>query len=338
MKRALRLGLGLGVSGLLLWVAFRDVDFGLVMARLGDIRLGYVGLFAMSLAMIQLCRIFRWGVLIKPFAKISSGALFRISSVGLLLILVMPLRLGEFSRPFLLKRECGASMSAGLATVAVERAIDGLLVTLLFFVTTLALPARFGVPEPVTVAAYASLALFGTAALVIVATLIWGAKVSALLHRLGDPLARGLTTKAVDLLEKFVGGLQALPDARAVAAVVAYTLAYWAANGLGYYAVVEAFGWDIPVVAGFVLVCIVVLGIMIPAGPGHLGTFQAAILIGLGMFGIGASDATAYGIVVYVLTVVSHAAFALPFLMSGRVELRGLGRAPEEAEGSAQAG
>ena len=42
----------------------------------------------------------------------------------------------------------------------------------------------------------------------------------------------------------------------------AYTLLYWTISGIGFYLVMRGFGWSLPPIAGFLLMCVVVLGIM----------------------------------------------------------------------------
>ncbi len=128
-KNILRFALSLAVSAGCLWLVFHNVDWASMKAQIKAADHRYTVLFAVATAVIQICRIYRWDVLIRPFAKISTSALFRISSVGLMAIVVLPLRLGEFVRPFLLKKESGASMSSGIGSIVVERVVDGLLVT-----------------------------------------------------------------------------------------------------------------------------------------------------------------------------------------------------------------
>src|SRR4029078_11921215 len=59
------------------------------------------------------------------------------SSVGFMSILALPIRLGEFVRPYFVTREGRIRMSAAVGTVAVERIVDGLLISILFFVSYL---------------------------------------------------------------------------------------------------------------------------------------------------------------------------------------------------------
>jgi hypothetical protein len=324
MKSLLRYGASFLLSAIFLYFAFRQVDLDASWQELRRVDLRYVAVYVVCLLVIQGCRIFRWDVLIRPFAQVSTAAQMRISCVGLMLIFALPLRLGEFARPYLLKRETGASLSAGIGAAAVERTIDGLLVTFLFFLMTQLLPEQYVVGPELEAGGYASLAIFGGATIVIAAALKSGEQMTRILHRLGDPISLRLTNRAVRMLQSFITGLRSLPDWRAVIKLIAYTLAYWAANGLGFYCVLRAFGWNVPASAGFFLVCVLVLGIMIPAGPGHLGPFQAALNVGLAVFNLDQSQAQAYGFVVYPLNAIVILAFGLPYLFSKKIGVASL--------------
>ena len=327
MKRAAQLVASLALSALFLWLAFRNVDFAAAMRLVGSVSLPLVALYVVSLVLIQLARAARWEILVRPFAAISKRAAFRISNIGGMLVLVLPLRLGELSRPYLLKRECGARMSAGLGAVVVERAIDGLLVTLFFFVSTMASSQNEHVPAGLHLAAVLALLFFTAAMAVVVATLLWRDTALRVVSRLVTPISRALASRLTGMLSAFVDGLRALPNARAVAGVIFWTAIYWAINGLGFYCVMRAFGWSLPPTAGFTLVSIIVIAIMIPAGPGFIGTFQAGIIAGLAIYGIGANAAAAYGLVVYPLNLLVVVAFGLPYLFSPKAAIGDIVRA-----------
>jgi len=331
MKQALRLIVSLALSVVFLWIAFRNVDFHAALGHVGDVSMAMVGLYVLSLVFIQWARAARWQVLVAPFAPLTRAAAFRISNLGSMLVLVLPLRLGEFSRPYLLKKETGARMTAGMGAVVAERAIDGLLVTLAFFLSTFLSGDDKRVPAGLRWAALLALLFFGGAMAVVVGALLWHDTAVGLIRR---PLARisdKLAARVTTMLDAFVDGLRSLPSARAVAAVVLWTAAYWAANGLGFWCVMRGFGWMLPVTAGFTLVSIIVIAIMIPAGPGFLGTFQGGILAGLAVYGIGANEAAAYGLVVYPLTVVVSVGFGLPYLFTRSTRLSDIVHATPDA-------
>lgn len=331
MKNAVRLTISVALSVLFLWIAFRGVDFKTLVQHLNSVKLGYVMLYVVTLAFIQFARALRWDVLIRPFAKVSTAATLRISNLGNMLIMLLPLRLGEFARPYLVKKESGAPLSAGVGAVVMERVIDGLLVTLLFFLTTWQLPAPYEVPYVLKYGAVMALGVFSGATVVIGVALLTHGWVPHVLRRFGTPVAPGLTEKLVGMLDAFVSGLRSLPNARAVAVVVFWTLAYWAANALGFYWLMLGFGWDLPMVAAFTVVSVLVIGIMIPAGPGFLGTYQAAIVAGLAVYGIDRTNALAYSLVAYPINLAVVVGFGLPYLFGrNHVEVGELVRASQE--------
>ena len=317
-KNILRFALSLAVSVACLWVVFHNVDWQSMKAQIKAADHRYTVLYVLACAVIQVCRIYRWDVLIRPFARISTRALFRISSIGLMMIVVLPLRLGEFARPDLLKKEAGASMSSGIGSIVVERVVDGLLVTLLFFATTFYLDTRYAIPVAVKTSAFVCFGIFGGATVVIITALLTHGWVPRVVRAIGTPISPKLTARLLEMLSSFIAGLRSLPNVRALAAVIAWTLVYWAINGLGLYWMMRAFGWDVPVAAGFLVVSIIVVGIMIPAGPGFLGTFHAALLAGLSIFGIDKTGAAAYGMIIYPITAGVQLAFGLPYLFKSR--------------------
>lgn len=334
-KNVWRLVASLSMSALFLWLAFRRVSWVQTLEELRQAHWGYIALFLFCLCINQLCRIHRWGALIRPFAPISTSRLWRISNIGILLIMVLPLRLGEFVRPYLLKKESGVPLSAGLGSVAVERSIDGLMVTLIFFVSSVWVPAPYAVPAALQAGAWVALAVFVGALVVIVSTLATHGAVSDLIRRWGSRLAPGFTDKIVGLLNSFVTGLQSLPNWRAIVTMLGLTGLYWASNGLGLYFLMRSFGWELPWVAGVLVVCVLALGVMIPAGPGHLGTFQGALLAGLGVFEVNATEAAAYGLIAYPVSLLVVVAFGLPYLIGRRMNVGQLVHDSAETVGEA---
>jgi len=332
MKKALRLIVSLALSALCLWLAFRNVQFDELGTRIAEVRLRWLALLLLAVFTVQVMRAIRWGVLIHPFAKLSYAAIWRIANLGMLLVTIMPLRLGELARPYMVKREAEVPLTAGLGAVAVERTLDGLLVVLLFFLLiNFGLPQAYAVPVELEVAGYGALALFASAAIVIVLALILGDRMPPLLRKLGGRFFPSLTDKVVALLTAFVQGLQALPGWRSFVGLVLLTSSIWAIAGLGFYSGIRAFDLDLPLVSGFITMCVVVLGIMVPAGPAFLGTYQYAIIVSLtSVFAIEPNTATACSLVTYAANIAVVLVLGLPFLFSRSVDLRAITRAGAE--------
>ncbi len=336
IKNTLRLGVAIAISAAFLWLAFRHVEIEKLKATLSRIDLTTVVVFLLGMTVQQIARVLRWAVLVRPFAKMTFHQAMLVSNVGIMLILILPLRLGEFARPYLLKREVGAKMTSSLGAAAVERTLDGLLVTGIFFVSLWILPSDVEVPPALLYGGYLALAVFGGALLVIGTALAALQPVTSLLRKLIEPFSQKLSDIIISLLEGFIEGFRALPDRKAIAGVMGYTFLYWGCNGFIYYWVMRGFGFDVPLIAGYMVVAIVVFAIMIPAAPGFLGAFQWALVLGLSVFGVGESDAAAYGLVVYPASVFVIVAFGLPYLIGLDGGLRGLIADSQAAEMSTE--
>ena len=321
MNSVFRFFMSIVVSVLCLWLAFRTVEWHSVWEQLRQLDLFYVGLFIAFTGLMHICRIVRWYALVRPFVEVTRREVFRMGAIGLMLVMVLPLRLGELARPFLLNRQKAVPFSSGLASVMVERIADGMLMCGLFFGTTVVL-SEYSVPPWVDEAAYVALLLFGGMATAIVFSLVANTWVKRSIRLIIEPVSRRLAKKITDLLDAFTVGLQALSNVYAFMNFLIWTTLTWVFDGLAFYFAMRAFGWELPVTAGFTVLCVLIVGIMIPAGPGHLGTFQGALLAGLAIFGISATEAAAYGFVTYPLLLIVIVAFGLPPLFLGRVSTR----------------
>jgi uncharacterized protein (TIRG00374 family) len=187
-----------------------------------------------------------------------------------------------------------------------------------FFGTTVVL-SEYDVPAWVDDAAHLALLLFASLAVALIVSLAANAWVTRSIRAIFEPISLSFAKRIIGLVDAFVLGLQALPNLRALAVFLTWTTATWVFDGLAFYFAMRAFGWDLPVAAGFTVLCVLIVGIMIPAGPGHLGTFQGAVLAGLTIFGISSSEAAAYGFVTYPLLLLVVIAFGLPPLLFGTV-------------------
>src|SRR5688572_53310 len=174
--------------------------------------LGFVALLAVT----HFCRAWRWNNLLEPIGvTLPPGRLLAISSVGFMAILALPARLGEFVRPALIRKKGHVSAAAALGTVAVERIVDGLLVSLFVFGACFALRGP-NAPSWMMPTAYAALGVFVAAMIFLVfalrnaeATCAFAVRVS-LLRRFSPRLADRVEEK----LMKLISGFLVLKDRR----------------------------------------------------------------------------------------------------------------------------
>ena len=270
-----------------LWEAFRQADYLWIVPFVG------------TLMGVQLFRAWRWQFLLIPITDKPPGLwrILTVSTVGFGAIMLLPLRLGEFVRPFLIADPRQADpdqprtgrdgerlrMTAALGTIAVERVMDGLMVSLFLFGSFLVLGDRPGAPSWMMPTAYTALAVFGGATLFLTAGLLKAdlAVRLALTLSLIGPIAkrRGgraerIRSRLEDLLHALISGFTALSNAGCLLRFVLASLVYWCFNGLGFYVLARAFHLDLALVNAFAICGMVAIGIILPAGPGLVGNFH----------------------------------------------------------------
>ena len=296
--------------------------------------LPYLGI----LALVHVLRVVRWKPLLDPIARLSWREHNRIGAVGFMAMFLFPLRLGELVRPYLVKRTTGtARMSEVLATVVVERVIDGLMVALLLFGILASLPAGGGdAATQLEVGAAISLAVFASATL-----LLAGARWQHARTRRFVQLTAGLVSKrlaaAIDhILEAFLRGLRRLPSSRAFVLFLTLTAVYWAINGLGVWCMARAFHLPVDLVGAYAMMACVVVGMMIPNSPGNVGSFWYFLLLPVLLYGVGheSIQATAFGLAVWLLQLVQQTAFGAWFILRRQVSWKGVVEATYEDEAS----
>ena len=94
----------------------------------------------------------------------------------------------------------------------------------------------------------------------------------------------------------------------------AASLPYLLLQILPIYALAQGYGVDISLGQGFALMVILRLVAVVPQAPGNLGTFQAAAVFGLVLFGIDSSLAKRFSFVMW-------AVITLPLLIAGFIAL-----------------
>jgi glycosyltransferase 2 family protein len=315
-----------------------------------------------TLGAVAWFRSVRWRFLLRSIADVPKKRLFSVSCVGFAAILLLPFRIGEFVRPYLIRTRAGdpeaqrqrpISLTAATSTVVAERVIDGLYLSVVLAVALVLVPTVVPLPDrvvglPVTVAhvrmsGYAMFGLFTVAFATIVVfyfarswahrtTLAVVGKVSI---RLAERLAR--------MAEKFADGLHVFGHRRNALGFLTETSLYWLTNAMGMWllawgcGVVHADGS--PATFGECCALMGMLGcaILIPGPPGMLGVFQAGIYAGMTMF-YPSSVVTGAGAAYVFLMYASQCCFTIVMGGIGLAMDRGGGlRALEEPEGVAAA-
>lgn len=327
MRRAAQVLAGLAISALALWLTLRGKDLGAIWWEIRAADYRYLLPYLLVLLGIHLARTLRWGILLAPVVRVPFARLNAAAAVGFMALLLLPFRLGEFARPYLVADPATLRVSTALSSVVVERVADGVFTGLLLVVALLAVPDDApGVAVLRTGGVLVSLAFVSVLACLVaayrrreVAVRIAGA--------LLRPLSPRLAARAEGMLDAFLRGLRLVPTGGAAAKFAALTLVYWGLNAYGMRLLALGFGFDLGPAQACALLGVLVVGVMIPSGPGMIGTFQGAVVVGLALFApreAVATRGTAYANVLWAVQLAQVTALGLFFLFSRHVSLRRL--------------
>jgi uncharacterized protein (TIRG00374 family) len=319
-----------------------------------------LALYVPTVAGMWWFRSVRWRFLLRSMVDVSKQRLFAVSSVGFAAILLLPFRIGELARPYMLRTRPEdvrpgkpvLTMTAATTSVIAERVIDGLFISVvlalvLIFVPTIdPLPktvARLDIPvADVRASAFVLVGVFGAAFAVLAVFYFARPFAHRLTHAIIGKISPRLATKLTDLFERLADGLHVLRSPRDVLGFVAETAIYWGFNALGMWllaigcGIVHADGSSITFFEAVGLMGMLSCAILIPGPPGLLGLFQIGIFAGMTMYfptAIVTGPGAAYVFLMYIAQVIWT--FALGgwglWHEGGARRLRGVDQAGAEA-------
>lgn len=297
MLKDWRVLLGFGITAFLLWWLLRDVPLADVWAAFRSANFLLLGL-AVALGYINyLFRSMRWGLLLRPICPDTSlYSRFSAMNIGFMATNLIPLRVGEFVRPYALSRMEPVSISGAFGSLVVERFLDSLTIAALLFVAI----AAPGFPEnPVVWDVSLSiwirwfLVALGGLLLFMVFLLVFPRPLVAAVAWCAGFLPKKLGRLIVDVMEAFLEGLKVLQSPVLLAQAVIWSVGIWLFQSLSFWVAFLAFGIDVGFDVALFVNGTVALAVAVPAAPGFLGTFQWGVVGGLGVYGVSEAAATA---------------------------------------------
>ena len=249
-----------------------------------------------------------------PTARVPRDLLYGSGLLANLIILLMPLRLGELTRPLLLARSHipGVGLPEAIAGVATERVVDGLLVVGLLLVG-LAYATHLG---PGFLASSAGTLQVGRGmGLLFVAMTLGLIVLAALPSTWLARLLRPCPARIAQFVIQLAATLRGLARPRSGLPLLLWSLVYWALTVLQSWLVLRACGLDLGLAEAAAVVAVVGLSIQLPGGPAQVGSYQVGGAVAMALF-LPAEDlqgpGSSFVAVSYLLGLLGAAALALP--------------------------
>src|SRR5215470_17566859 len=137
MKRGVRNAVGILLTAVCLYFAFKDVKWGDAVKAARSANYLLLVLSAVVATMMFPLRARRWRTILDPIApRLPFGPLWRSVAIGMMVNNVVPARVGEVARAYALSREMPAvPFSTSLVSLVVDRVFDALVVLVLLLVS-----------------------------------------------------------------------------------------------------------------------------------------------------------------------------------------------------------
>jgi uncharacterized membrane protein YbhN (UPF0104 family) len=212
-------------------------------------------------------------------AKLGRGDAYAITTVGYMGNNALPARAGDLLKSVLSSRRAGTATADGFGTLVAERVLDVAALVLVFAVLVATLRLPLGVEGWML-------------ALVVGGLLVAGAAATAL----GRDTGAG--RRLLDLATRLLAPTRRLCSSTG-AALLALSVALWLVEGSVYAVLGAVAGVHLSFLDGLYIMALANLVALVPAAPGYLGTFDAAVILGVRLVAGGThAAALAYAVVV----------------------------------------
>lgn len=335
-KLGISLLLGTAVSLTTLYFAFRNVPVQELLAYLASINYVWIIPTVAAILVAFGLRAARWRFILASHYRVGFWQAFHPLMIGFMINCVLPGRVGEVARPLVLSRKEAVPLSTGLATVAVERIFDLIILLMLFLAVSAFVRidpgysftfGKYQLDYEVLISVFNGMlklsALMGASLLLVslgptrelgnrlvlaAPRLLFFASVS-FRNRVREKICRPM----IHVIENIAAGMALIKEPKRITICFIYSLAVWFFTALSYY----IFSIGCPdirltfseITAVMVIICFV---IALPSVPGYWGLWEAGGIFAMLLFGVPENQAAGF-------TLANHAVQILPVVLVGLV-------------------
>lgn len=308
--------IGIGISVLSIYYLATKIDAPELIASIKSANLLPLIPAALTNFLAIWIRSLRWKYLLKPVGEVRVGTLFHATLSGYMVNMLLPGRIGELLRAYIVGERDGVSKLSAMATVVVERLVDSFCIVAI--VLAVLIISALGFASEIT-DAIPGLIYYGAGAAVVLTGLLilllvmrgnrdWALKFFSPLMRI---LPHGAGQRFETLVNSFLDGLDSLEKSRNLAMVIILSVPLWTVSAIFNYMVISSFGITLPLYGYFFLIITQALGIAVPT-PGYMGSYHLAARTGLVWMGINETQAQS-------LAILLHASFFIPLIIVGLI-------------------
>jgi len=271
--------IGIIISAVGIYWAFWDFQFHAFVDSIQKVNYLYLLLATLFLWGSVWLRALRWRWLFKIGSLPSTASLYRAEVIGYFGNNVLPLRLGELVRAYIIGREWNLSKNYVFGTIVLERLLDTLTLMFFSFLLILFYPLEESIREYI----------------------VWGSIITSIsililfviLQRV--KAIRG-NYKILHILKQMIDGVLSISK-HSLLPVTVVSIFIWSIYCLDVYLLQYAFGFNLSFPQILMILVFSSLVLAIPSAPGMIGTFHAAVKYTMvDLFGFAPHDGNSFAI------------------------------------------
>ena len=294
--------MGIGVSLFFMALLFRKIDFQQLLAALKTMDYRYLVPAVLFTFLSYFLRAVRWKYLLIPEKNISLASLYPATIIGYMANNLLPARLGEFVRAYVLAQREGLETPSVFASLVIDRLFDGFTVMLMLLITLFTMHLPVGMSDAETVLKAGGVITFLLYCGVVAFLILLKQQTMRTLSFVGlmlKPFPQSFTDRLIPLLGSFIAGIRLSARGGHILAVLLSSLFIWTFAVLPVDMILQAFGIHLPISASMFIMVLLVFAVMVPASPGFIGTYHYACFKGLSAFGIADSTSISIALIIH---------------------------------------
>ena len=327
LRTHLQFFIGLLISAAAVYLSFRKIDFHALWTALQSVHFLF---FIPAIAGMLICFFLKgtaWRYLLFPAKKnIRVMSTTTVLIIGLMVNNLLPAKMGELARGYLIGEREKLPKTLCLSTVAVEHLLDIMVLTVFLM---LLLPSVSLPPWLRTSGMLVGLAAMGV---IVILSLVMRREAQFLgwICRLLRFLPSRFQEKIQAILNNIFQGLRVVTG-RYIFYASAVIFLMWITAFAMAYLVMIACGLFLPFQAAVMVIVFAAFGKIIPSSPGAIGTFHYLVLLVVMSFQVDKEAALGYAIILHALTFLVETSLGIALVFAGNLSLGKITRQADES-------
>ena len=318
-KTAINIVIGIVISIVCLYFAFRGIDIKGSIEVVKNINITYFIISLILSVVIIALRALRWECFIPLKKPIKKRTVVMAAYIGYMANNILPAKLGEVARAYILGIKENVSKSALIASVVTERLFDVITGGVILTISVAFIP---NLPKTVT---YAAVALFivSIVGFLVLMFLVWQKEFAhKVFHKVFGIKKKKIGSKLIEFSCNFIDGIGFKNDAKHIFLIFFYTILYLIGQILTISFLLEAFNIKASPIIALFMFAIGGFGFAVPSAPSGIGPFEWAIIFGFSLIGVERTIAAPYALVYHIMGIVPITIVGFIFLFIMGVNLK----------------